>query len=262
MIQQSCRLAEEWKSQSSSSEAALASCLAVLVPVFNENANVNLILERILEQSSVKEVIVVDDHSEDGTWGILRSWPERDCRVRVLRHNMNRGKGVALRTALCVVRAPFVVIQDADLEYDPQDYERMLEPIRTGRADVVYGSRFLVRTRVTTLSHRFINWSLTMLMNWFTGLRLTDVHTCLKLFPTSLLRVIPLEEQRFGFCPEITAKISKIPGLRVVEVPVSYHPRHHSSGKKIGIADGLRAIYCIIKYSIQPMRRADRCAEE
>ena len=239
------------ESRFSSQRKTPAPCLAVLVPVFNESNYVSAMLEQVLNQPSVSEVIVVDDYSQDGTWDILKSWPARDNRVKVFRHETNRGKGAALRTALSIVQAPLVIIQDADLEYDPAEYERMLEPIRSGQADVVYGSRFMAGVRVTTFAHRMINWGLTVLMNLCTGLRLTDVHTCLKLFPTSLLRSLPLEEQRFGFCPEITAKISKIPGLQLIEVPISYNPRQHAAGKKIGLVDGVRALYCIFIYSMR-----------
>jgi glycosyltransferase involved in cell wall biosynthesis len=231
---------------------SVSSCLGVIMPVFNEVANVDSVLARILAQPGTAQVVVVDDHSDDATWFHLTAWPARDSRVRILRHQSNRGKGAAIRTALEAVSAPVVVIHDADLEYDPADHERMLQPILHGDSDVVYGSRFMNQGRVTAGYHRLVNWSLTTLANLATGLRLTDLHTCLKMFPTPLLKSVPLEQERFGFCPEITAKLARVPGLRLVEVPVSYHRRKRSEGKKIGIADGLRTIYCIFKYCRGP----------
>lgn len=229
--------------------ASCANCLSVIVPAFNEVANIETVLKRVLAQPSVAEVVVVDDQSCDGTWERLKDWPKREARLRLLRHKVNCGKGAAIRTALPYITAKWVVVQDADLEYDPADYGAMLEPILSGKADVVYGSRFLRGDRVTTPLHRVINGALTSFANLFTGLSLTDLHTCMKLFPASLLKAIPLEEGRFGFCPEITAKLAKIGGLRLVEVSIHYQPRTHREGKKIGLRDGLRALHCILKYS-------------
>jgi glycosyltransferase involved in cell wall biosynthesis len=226
--------------------------LSVIVPVFNEKQHLPIVIKRVLEQPIVAQVIIVDDCSQDKPEDILRCIVAQDSRVHLLRHVNNLGKGAAIRTGLSVVTQAYVIIQDADLEYDPADYARMLKPILDCRADVVYGSRFLNGRSVTTRIHRSINGGLTLFANVLTGLNLTDVHTCLKLFPTALLRAIPLRETRFGFCPEVTAKLSRIRGIRLIEVPVSYHPRQRVDGKKIGLKDGIRAIYCILRYTFWP----------
>ena len=224
-------------------------CLGVVMPVFNEAATLNEILRRVLAQPCVKEVVVVDDASTDGTSESLTDWPARDARVQVVRHSTNRGKGAAIRTGLAYIRTHTIIIQDGDLEYDPGDYERLLEPIRRGEANVVYGSRFAGQNPPATVWwHRWGIGLLTWVTNVFTGLRLTDEATCYKLFRRELLDRFELREDKFGFCPEVTVKLSKL-GVRFVEVPISYRRRLRREGKKIRLRDGLIALRCIVKYS-------------
>jgi Gpi18-like mannosyltransferase len=230
--------------------------LSIIVPVFNEKATVREVLERIraagLPVGWEREVIVVNDGSTDGTAEVVREFcsrPQAGCPIRCLTQPANSGKGACLRLGIRAASGDAILVQDADLEYDPGDYCRLVEALVSRQADAVYGSRFLSGKRVTTAGHRFVNWVLTAFANCFTGLRLTDVHTCLKLFRASLVKEVELEEDRFGFCPEITAKLALRPGLRLVEVPVSYRPRTRLGGKKVGFRDGLRALYCIVKYS-------------
>ena len=224
-------------------------CLGVIIPVFNEARTIDEILRRVLAQTNVCEVIAVDDASTDGTIDLLRSWPQRDSRVRVFEHQTNRGKGAAIRTALAASDAPVMIIQDADLEYSPADYTPMLELILSGQADVVYGSRFSAKDKLSNSSwHTFGNRCLTWCSNLASGLKLTDEATCYKMFRREVLERIKVEENGFGFCPEVTAKISKL-GVRVREVPVSYHGRTAAEGKKIRIKDGWNALQCIVKYN-------------
>jgi glycosyltransferase involved in cell wall biosynthesis len=224
-------------------------CLGVVVPAFNEARTIDELLRRVLVQPSVCEIVVVDDASSDGTGDLLRSWPQRDPRVRVLEHPVNRGKGAAIRTALAASKAPVVIVQDADLEYSPEDYVPMLELILTHQADVVYGSRFSMKDKLSRSSwHTFGNRCLTWCSNLASGLKLTDEATCYKMFRREVLEQIKVEENGFGFCPEVTAKISKL-GVRIREVPVSYHPRTVAEGKKIRIKDGWNALKCVIKYN-------------
>ena len=222
------------------------------MPVFNEAATLDEILRRVLAQSCVQEVVVVDDASTDGTSEILAAWPARDARLRVLSHPINRGKGAAIRTGMAQMSAPVVIIQDADLEYDPSDYGRLLDPVRRGEAEVVYGSRFAGKIRpASAWWHRWGNGLLTWATNLMTGLRLTDEATCYKLFRRDVIARLELKEDRFGFCPEVTVKVSKL-GMRLVEVPISYCPRSHREGKKIRLRDGLDALRCLVKYSLGP----------
>ncbi|MEK7675813.1 MAG: glycosyltransferase family 2 protein [Verrucomicrobiota bacterium] len=235
-----------------SSLALGTACLGVVMPVFNEAATLDEILRRVLAQSCVQEVVVVDDASTDGTSEILAAWPARDARLRVLSHSVNRGKGAAIRTGLAQMSTPVVIIQDADLEYDPSDYERLLDPVRRGEAEVVYGSRFAGKIRpASAWWHRWGNGLLTWATNLMTGLRLTDEATCYKLFRRDVIARLELKEDRFGFCPEVTVKVSKL-GMRLVEVPISYCPRSHREGKKIRLRDGLDALRCLVKYSLGP----------
>ena len=225
-------------------------CLSVVMPVYNEEKTVGNIIEFVLRQHLVKELIIVEDCSNDETWKALQVWPERDNRVRLFRHAKNQGKGAALRTGFQQATAPYVLVQDADLEYDPQEYPVLAAPILAGKADVVFGSRFSGGSRrVLYYWHAVGNRILTMLSNMTTNLWLTDMETCYKLFRREVLNQIVVEESRFGFEPEIVAKVAKL-GCRVYEVPISYHGRTYDEGKKIGWKDGFSALRCILKYGL------------
>ena len=225
-------------------------CLAIVMPVFNEAQTVGQIVAKVLEQRPVQELIIVDDASNDGTWTALQAWPQRDPRVRLFRHEQNRGKGAALSTGFAKATAQYVLIQDADLEYDPTEYHVLLGPILAGRADVVFGSRFIGSSRcVLYYWHSMGNWILTTLSNMTTNLCLTDMETCYKLFRREVLQKITVEENRFGFEPEITAKVARL-GLRIYEVPISYYGRTYAEGKKIDWRDGVSALRCILKYGL------------
>lgn len=226
--------------------------LSVLMPCYNEAQSLNAILQIITAQPVVAEVIAVDDGSTDATREILQDWAAQNARVRVLRHDKNRGKGAAIRTALAVASAPVVVVQDADLEYDPADWPRLLQPILEGRAAVVYGSRFAKGARPRTpLWHRWQNRTLTWVANRITGLRLTDVATCYKVFRREVLLSFPLQEERFGFCAEVTAKLARA-GIPILEVPIRYRHRSRAEGKKLRWRDGWEALRCLWKYSRSP----------
>jgi glycosyltransferase involved in cell wall biosynthesis len=227
--------------------------LSVIVPVYNEKLTVNRVLERIQNTPYEKEIIVVDDYSTDGTREILRSFDSsaRIPSVRVLYHPLNQGKGAALRTGITAATGDIVIVQDADLEYDPADYATLIQPITAGLADVVYGSRFLSGPhRVLFFWHSLGNRILTLLSNMFTDLNLTDMETGYKAFRRDLFSKITIEENRFGFEPEITAKIAKL-RCRIYEVPISYFGRDYSEGKKITWKDGLAALYFILKYNLR-----------
>ena len=222
--------------------------VSVVVPMFNEERTVVTLLERVLASPVVAEVIVVDDCSTDGSVHAARSVV--DSRLRLLQHGVNRGKGAALRTGFLECSAPYVVVQDADLEYDPVEYELLLEPLLAERADVVFGSRFLTGRphRVLYFWHSLGNRLLTLTSNIFTNLNLTDMETCFKMFRREVIQGLDLREDRFGIEPEITAKIAA-GGWRVFEVGISYSGRTYAEGKKIGWKDGLRAFVCIVRYS-------------
>ena len=223
--------------------------LSVVIPVFNEAKTIREIIKRVQDVSIEKELIIVDDCSKDGTQDILRTLS--DSNIRVIVHKENMGKGAAIRTGLQQVSGDVVVIQDADLEYNPQEYHRLLQPILDGRADVVFGSRFLTteERRVLYFWHFLGNTFLTFLSNMFTNLNLSDMETGFKVFKAEVIRNISIEENRFGFEPEITAKIAKR-RYRIYEVGISYSGRDYSEGKKIGWKDGVRAIWCILKYNL------------
>lgn len=233
--------------------------LSVVMPAFNEEATIATCLRRVLAQESVKEVVVVDDASSDGTVALVEKLLCKDPRIRLEQHAVNRGKGAALRTGFSLVTGNAVLIQDADLEYDPQDYARMLAPIRQARADVVYGSRFLGggSHRVLYFWHYVGNRALTLLSDCFTDLNLSDMETGMKLFRREVIERLDLKEDRFGIEPEITARIAAL-GVRIYEVPVSYYGRTYAEGKKIGWRDGVRALWCIIKYGCCCRTRHDR----
>jgi glycosyltransferase involved in cell wall biosynthesis len=224
-------------------------CLGVIMPVFNEERTIDEVLRRVLAQPCVCEVIAVNDASKDGTTEILRSWQKRDPRVRVVEHETNRGKGAAIRDGWNASTAPVVIIQDGDLEYDPGDYPKMLQLILNGEAEVVYGSRFGGDHNSSNPGwHTFGNRCLTWCSNFASGLKLTDEATCYKMFRREVLQKFELKENGFGFCPEVTAKVSKL-GARICEVPVSYRGRTKAEGKKIRFRDGFNALGCIIKYN-------------
>jgi glycosyltransferase involved in cell wall biosynthesis len=234
-------------------QPAETGCLSVVMPVYNEVRTVAEIVRRVLGQPVVRELIVVDDGSSDGTLALLEKLAAADSRIRLFQHPLNQGKGAALRTGFREARADVVIIQDADLEYDPVEYDRLLAPILSGRADVVFGSRFLGSEahRVLYYWHSVANSWLTLLSNMVTNLNLTDMETGFKAFRREIIQKIDLEENRFGFEPEITVKIARFsPRLRIYEVAVSYYGRTYEEGKKIGWRDGVRALLVIFKYGI------------
>ena len=223
--------------------------LSVVMPVFNEARTIREIVARVLAVDVRKELIIVDDCSTDGTRAILEALSDHED-VTVVYSDRNCGKGSALRLGFAEATGQIVLVQDADLEYDPSDYCRLLQPILDGRADVVYGSRFAGggTHRVLFFWHTLVNRILTLLSNAVTNLNLTDVETCYKVFRREIINGLTLEENRFGFDPEVTSKIAAIKGCRIYEVAVSYDGRTYEEGKKIGWRDGVRALWCIWKY--------------
>lgn len=223
--------------------------LSIIIPVFNEKNTIAEIIKRVKCVDIDKEIIIVDDYSMDGTREILKT--SKDNNIKVIYHTKNLGKGAAVRTGLSYVSGDIVIIQDADLEYDPQEYPKLIKPIMDGKADVVYGSRFAggEAHRVLFFWHMVGNKFLTLLSNMLTNLTLSDIETCYKVFKKEVLEKITIEEDRFGFEPEITAKVAKL-GIRIYEVGISYSGRNYSEGKKINWKDGFSAIECIIKYNL------------
>jgi len=225
--------------------------LSIVIPCYNEVNTIETIVRAVRAAAPQnKEIIIVDDFSTDGTREkiVMDIAPLVD---RVILHDRNRGKGAALRSGFAVASGEIIVVQDADLEYDPQDYPLLMEPILSGKADVVYGSRFISHRphRVLFFWHYLGNKFLTTLSNMFTNLNLTDMETCYKMFKREVILALTIEEERFGFEPEITAKVARM-NLRIYEVGISYHGRSYAEGKKINWRDGFRAIYVIIKYNI------------
>ena len=223
-------------------------CLSVIIPCYNEEGTIASLIAMVQASPWVQEIIVVDDGSQDKSREILEAIS--DPQVRVIMHTVNQGKGAALRTGFSHATSEFVIVQDADLEYDPSEYPLVLEPLLDNRADVVFGSRFLSGRphRVLYFWHSLGNRFLTLMSNMFTDLNLTDMETCYKCFRREVIQAIDIEEDRFGFEPEITAKLAKL-HLRIYEVGISYSGRTYDEGKKIGWRDGVRAIYCIVRYS-------------
>jgi glycosyltransferase involved in cell wall biosynthesis len=231
--------------------------LSIIIPAYNEAATITLILQRIfdavLPNGIAKEVILVDDCSKDNTIELVQAFSdEHDMRISIIKQTVNQGKGAAIRRGFAMATGDYCIVQDADLEYDPDEYTILIKPVLKAGADVVYGSRFMGDQphRILFFWHSIGNSVLTFLSNMFTNLNLTDMETCYKMIRTSILRQIVLEENRFGFEPEITAKIARIPNIKIYEVGISYYGRTYSEGKKINWKDGFRAIWCIFKYNV------------
>ena len=232
--------------------------LSIVIPAYNEERTIHLILDKIkavnLLGNLEKELIITNDCSTDQTQAAIVNYiaANPDVNIRYLQHTTNQGKGAALHTGITHATGDFVIIQDADLEYDPREYNLLLQPMLDGHADVVYGSRFAGGNphRILFFWHSIGNQWLTLLSNMLTNLNLSDMETCYKLFRREHIQSLQLKEKRFGFEPEVTAKISRIPNIRIYEVGISYYGRSYEEGKKIGWKDGFRAIYCILKYNL------------
>ncbi|HTS06922.1 MAG TPA: glycosyltransferase family 2 protein [Candidatus Eisenbacteria bacterium] len=232
--------------------------LSVVMPIYNEQATLASLIERVLSVGLDIELLCVDDGSTDGSRDILSALQQQRPEIRVFLQPHNMGKGAALRRGIQEATGDYVIIQDADLEYDPNDYRRLLEPLEGGQADVVYGSRFVGAGphRVLYFWHSVANFFLTLLSNMITNLNMTDMETCYKVFRREVIQSIPLEEDRFGFEPEVTVKIAKRQ-LRVYEVGISYWGRTYAEGKKIGWKDGVRALWCLVKYAAKEPTRPE-----
>jgi len=239
------------KSPAIHDNADVAPCLSVVIPVFNEQGTIKDIVRIVCAQRPVEEVIIVDDCSTDGSSAIVDQIAASNPAVRVVHHPINCGKGAALRSGFALAKARYVIVQDADLEYNPEEYHKLLLPLITNKADVVFGSRFAGggATRVLYFWHSLGNRVLTLLSNMFTNLNMTDMETCYKVFRREILQSVTVQENRFGFEPEIVAKIRRVHGVRIYEVPISYYGRTYAEGKKISWRDGVRAIWCIVKYN-------------
>ena len=232
--------------------------LSIIIPAYNEEKTIIPILEEleklVLDFPLEKELIIIDDHSTDGTAELVNNFIDSSPNLATVYHRqkVNLGKGAAIHKGIELAGGDYIIIQDADLEYDPQEYKHLLRPVLSGKADVVYGSRFMGGNphRILFFWHSIGNKFLTFLSNAFTNLNLTDMETCYKLFRADVLKSLELKEKRFGFEPEVTAKISRIPGIRIYEVGISYYGRTYAEGKKINWKDAMRAMYCIFKYNI------------
>lgn len=232
--------------------------LSIVIPAYNEGPTIHRILDRIGEVKLLnniqKELIIVNDCSKDNTEEAILKYKADHPEMNIVyyKHEVNQGKGAALHTGISKATGDFTIIQDADLEYDPEEFNILIKPVLRGDADVVFGSRFLGGSshRILFYWHSIGNKFLTMLSNMFTNLNLTDMETCYKMFKTPIIQAIKLKEKRFGFEPEVTAKIARVPNIRIYEVGISYYGRTYAEGKKIGWRDGFRAIWCILKYNL------------